>query len=242
MTTEFLRALDEPIDRKQVKVLSVRGQKLDYLPGFYVRAQLNKHFKHLWSWQCSVELVAERDTQKAGNVQVVYRASGTLSCTFPGGEIVHRQGIGAAQGQGSWADAHELAIKAAETDALKRAASTLGPQFGLSLYDPSDRYGWDHAVVEDPPQAPSAMPPHPSSPDVKARALKHVGIACQAVATATTIDLAQVRRRVQESIGDARALSVEALDMIASRLDDVAHSPDPVRAFEEALVSFTVEV
>ena len=32
-------------------------------------------------------------------------------------------------------EAHDMAIKTAESDALKRAAINLGTQFGLSLYD-----------------------------------------------------------------------------------------------------------
>lgn len=238
-TPEFIAALDEPVDRKQVKTLSVRGQKLDYLPGFYVRAQLNRHFEHAWSWSCSVEMVAERPTRD-DKVQVVYRATGTLSATLPSGAVVTRQGIGAAQGQGSWADAHELAIKAAETDALKRAASTFGPQFGLSLYDPSDRFGWEHAVANDEP-----APTRPSAPPATASLPRKpnwdkLNVVAGVVATATTLAVGEVKSRIKAAFGAMfPTLTAEEVDALAEDLEIVAAHADPVAEFGRYLARIT---
>jgi hypothetical protein len=53
-----------------------------------------------------------------------------------GESIVVREGTGWGTGSAANpADAHERAIKAAETDATKRALATFGNRFGLSLYD-----------------------------------------------------------------------------------------------------------
>src|SRR6185295_2904046 len=51
-------------------------------------------------------------------------------------DIILREGTGwgAASGK-TLADTHERAIKAAETDATKRALATFGNRFGLCLYD-----------------------------------------------------------------------------------------------------------
>jgi hypothetical protein len=51
------------------------------------------------------------------------------------GRAIVREGHGSGEGRGvSPGEAHDLAIKAAETDATKRALATFGEPFGLGLY------------------------------------------------------------------------------------------------------------
>ena len=51
------------------------------------------------------------------------------------GSTIIREGHGTGEGRGSSpGDIHELALKAAETDATKRALATFGKPFGLDLY------------------------------------------------------------------------------------------------------------
>jgi len=53
-----------------------------------------------------------------------------------GDTVVFRDGTGAGQGINKDVfQAHELAVKEAESDAMKRALSQFGNQFGLALYD-----------------------------------------------------------------------------------------------------------
>lgn len=53
-----------------------------------------------------------------------------------GDSVVFRDGTGAGQGiNKDLFQAHELAVKEAESDAMKRALSQFGNQFGLALYD-----------------------------------------------------------------------------------------------------------
>jgi hypothetical protein len=53
---------------------------------------------------------------------------------------VIREGSGAGHGiDADLGQAHESAIKEAETDAMKRALMTFGNQFGLALYDKQQR-------------------------------------------------------------------------------------------------------
>ncbi len=53
-----------------------------------------------------------------------------------GASVITREGIGTGAGRSSQPDvAHEIALKAAETDATKRALATFGNPFGLALYD-----------------------------------------------------------------------------------------------------------
>ena len=57
-------------------------------------------------------------------------------CVRAGETIVTRDGSGSGEGKApTRGQAHDLALKAAETDATKRALSTFGNPFGLALYD-----------------------------------------------------------------------------------------------------------
>lgn len=67
---------------------------------------------------------------------VAYRACCRLTigdCTFT------EWAVGDAPNNPSRADAHDMAIKTAESQAFKRCAVNLGDQFGLSLYDGGSR-------------------------------------------------------------------------------------------------------
>jgi hypothetical protein len=71
---------------------------------------------------------------------VVYRMAVKLTVKVDGLELGHWHGaaIGDATNQPSLADAHDLALKTADSQALKRAAVNMGDQFGLSLYNKGD--------------------------------------------------------------------------------------------------------
>jgi hypothetical protein len=75
-----------------------------------------------------------------------------------GDRIVIREGSGAGHGiDADCGQAHESALKEAETDATKRALMTFGNAFGLALYDKQQRQ-----VSDSKPAAPSAessLPP-----------------------------------------------------------------------------------
>lgn len=68
---------------------------------------------------------------------VIYRMAVKLTVKVDGVELGHWHGaaIGDATNQPGLADAHDLALKTADSQALKRAAVNMGDQFGLSLYN-----------------------------------------------------------------------------------------------------------
>lgn len=87
-------------------------------------------FEELVTWR--------KDGQQKQGWDVCYWAKATLTLKDPEGvELCTKSGAatGGASHQPSRADAHDLALKTAASDALKRAAIKLGDQFGLSLYD-----------------------------------------------------------------------------------------------------------
>ena len=81
-----------------------------------------------------------RETQR-GETACFY--STKVRITVRAGEsVIVREGIGTGVGRSSSAEtAHEIALKAAETDATKRALATFGNPFGLALYDKDQKRG-----------------------------------------------------------------------------------------------------
>ena len=69
-----------------------------------------------------------------GTFTVVYIAKVRITVEADGATIV-REGHGSGEGRGpSPGEVHDIALKAAETDATKRAFATFGKPFGLELY------------------------------------------------------------------------------------------------------------
>lgn len=69
---------------------------------------------------------------------VVYRVTGRLIVKDEAGSVIASYDDGAAGdaiNQPSVGDAHDMALKTAMSQAIKRCAVNLGDQFGLSLYD-----------------------------------------------------------------------------------------------------------
>jgi recombination DNA repair RAD52 pathway protein len=97
-----------------------------------------------------MELVSEREvTQRNGKTgwNVVYRARCTLEIgdNFMSGSGSYTEWAAGDATNPTLADAHDQAIKTAESQAFKRCAVNLGDQFGLSLY----RNGSMNATVVD---------------------------------------------------------------------------------------------
>ena len=93
--------------------------------------------------------------ENRGNFLAVYVARVRITVSAHGAVIV-REGHGSGEGRGtSPGETHDIAVKAAETDATKRALATFGKPFGLELY----RNGKAAAGRKPPPLQP---PPGPA--------------------------------------------------------------------------------
>lgn len=125
------------------RVHQLRG--LAHMEAYDIRAHLNRVFGFArWSADVvSMELLYERFHQGKGGkdaVSVGYRAGLCLAVNAPDGSRLASYTEYAAGSASSFpvakqSDAHDMAIKTAESQALKRAAVNLGDQFGLSLYN-----------------------------------------------------------------------------------------------------------
>lgn len=107
---------------------------------------------------------------------IVYRAQVRLTVKTTGGQTIamfEDAAAGDAVNQPSVGDAHDLAMKTALSQALKRCAVNLGDQFGLSLYNDGSRdavvmrslayMGEPVRESEDTPVQPEPMPQVPSA-------------------------------------------------------------------------------
>ena len=131
---------------KPSRVSETQGQK--YLESFDVIAHLIRIFG-FGGWDSETvkgpDLIfeAERTTGPAedlrhtGKWDVAYKATVRITIRDRAGNIVcHHEGSATGDGQNqNRVDAHDLALKSAESTAEKRAARKLGDQMGLSLYD-----------------------------------------------------------------------------------------------------------
>ncbi len=136
-----LRQLKRQLNRRSIKQRESNGQTLSYIEGWYAIAEANRIFgfdgwdRETVASQCvwakplgakygAAYLTRVRITVRAGDHRVVREGSGTGEATAASPGL-----------------AHEFAAKAAETDATKRALSTFGNRFGLSLYGGSPDVG-----------------------------------------------------------------------------------------------------
>jgi hypothetical protein len=96
---------------------------------------------------------------------VTYTARVRITVGEATGAPLIREGSGAGHGiDVDLGQAHESALKEAETDAMKRALMTFGNPFGLALYDKAQRQVSSAAVQGDGAQRPGGQRPPVSRP------------------------------------------------------------------------------
>jgi DNA recombination protein Rad52 len=157
---EQLAALAAPLDRANVRQREQGRSRVSYLEGWQVIAEANRIFG-FDGWQrqtIAVRCVAQAERtigrdQKPG-WGVTYTARVRVTVTAGGMTPLVREGSGAGHGiDVDLGQAHESAIKEAETDAMKRALMTFGNSFGLALYDKQQREVTSSATPTPVPNA-----------------------------------------------------------------------------------------
>lgn len=134
---ETKSSLAAKLSPSNVKSRQQGGSKVSYIEGWHVIAEANRIFGFdNWTRETiDIKCVSEREREigqnKAPGWGVTYLCKARV---IVGG--VAREGCGAGHGiDRDLGQAHESAIKEAETDAMKRAFMTFGNPFGLALYD-----------------------------------------------------------------------------------------------------------
>jgi DNA recombination protein Rad52 len=129
-----LHALRRNLDQRFVRSRTANGRELSYIEGWYAIAQANRIFGFDgWSRETlDSRCILARENR--GSFLAVYTAKVRITVQAAGATII-REGHGSGEGHGNSAgEAHDTALKAAETDATKRALATFGRPFGLELY------------------------------------------------------------------------------------------------------------
>lgn len=118
------------------------GKGFAHLEAWDVRAHLIRIFDFCnWSSELvNLEQIFETEgkSEKTGktNWTVAYRATVQLTIHTGDRDVVYTEAaVGDSTNNPSRADAHDMAVKTAESQAFKRCAINLGDQFGLSLYN-----------------------------------------------------------------------------------------------------------
>lgn len=151
-TEAQVRALNRNLSAGKIRTRRENGKDLSYIEGWHAIAEANRIFGFEgWDRETvDARCVLTRETR--GQLTVVYVARVRVTVRAADRPVV-REGHGTGEGHGAGlGEAHDLALKAAETDATKRALATFGKPFGLALY-----------FANGKPPAPKDSPPGPSA-------------------------------------------------------------------------------
>lgn len=162
------------------------GKGFAHLEAWDVRAHLIRIFGFCnWSQELvDLEPVFETEgvSAKTGKTTwtVAYRATVRLTVCDQENEplaVYTEAAVGDASNYPSRADAHDMAIKTAESQAFKRCAVNLGDQFGLSLYNNGGTGSVVRAVIEEntAPEAPAQIVQEPTAVQQKIRKVNPLG-------------------------------------------------------------------
>ena len=140
-STHQQHLLAAPLDRANVQYRNQSNRSFSYLEGWHVIAEANRIFG-FDGWQretIELKCVCERERNIGRDGRTGWGVTYTAKVRIQVGAII-REGSGAGHGiDADLGQAHESALKEAETDAMKRALMTFGNPFGLALYDKQQR-------------------------------------------------------------------------------------------------------
>jgi DNA recombination protein Rad52 len=134
-TEPQIRKLKAKIKPNHIKVRNKDGVSLSYIEGWHAIAEANRIFGHEGWDRRTLDLACLVAEVKNNSYHAAYRAKVRITVRA-GDTFIVREGSGTGEANSNTlGQAHELALKGAETDATKRALATFGNPFGLSLYD-----------------------------------------------------------------------------------------------------------
>jgi recombination DNA repair RAD52 pathway protein len=138
LSVQQLDRLHADLHPSRVATRDQSGRQLSYLEAYDVRATLVRIFGYggFSAETTNTEIVHQSQYKAPNSDRELWRIA--VVCTFR--LTIHQTGAvytesaAASQSGPDFGEVLDFAIKTAESDALKRAATNLGTQFGLSLY------------------------------------------------------------------------------------------------------------
>ena len=238
-----LQALRRQPNRSHIRTREAHGRELTYLEGWYAISEANRIFGFDgWSRE-TLESKCALARENRGNFLAVYTARVRVTVQADS-TIVIREGHGTGEGRGtSPGEVHDIALKAAETDATKRALATFGKPFGLELYR-----GGKATAQQKPLPAPSSVPVpadarvgfHPDDTTPIPRPSHYYGRRQNVLAEHFRDERRQAERTMGTPTSPAPPLAPKALpDLIPSRIDkSVLTIAEPKRLRDKAHLKF----
>ncbi len=155
-----LHALKRNVDGRHIRTREANGRELSYIEGWFTVSEANRIFGFDgWSRE-TVESRCVLGREIRGTFTAIYIAKVRITVQAAGAAVI-REGHGTGEGRGSSpGEVHDMALKAAETDATKRALATFGRPFGLELYRQS-RTSKSPAPMQAPVIPPTRFGQHP---------------------------------------------------------------------------------
>jgi DNA recombination protein Rad52 len=133
-STKQVHALQRNLDHRYIRTREANGHALYYIEGWYAISEANRIFGFDGWNRETIESRCVLARENRGSFLAVYIAKVRVTVHAEGSTTI-REGHGTGEGRGtSPGEVHDIALKAAETDATKRALATFGKPFGLALY------------------------------------------------------------------------------------------------------------
>lgn len=202
-------------------VVSERKQgrfKVSYVEGHYCIRQANEIFGfENWTRQTlNMTCICDRDYESKDRKGwlVGYIAHVQITLYLPDVEPRVTTGYGYGEGidYNNPAQAHEAAVKEAETDGMKRALIKFGDQFGLALYDKDKQH-----VGRDTPNAPKQQAPKPQKQAGEPDDIDKLQIKIMELAETLDMDEGATRAAMKKKDDDGL---VQMHDTLAKQLRD----------------------
>ncbi|HEX3342177.1 MAG TPA: Rad52/Rad22 family DNA repair protein, partial [Pseudolabrys sp.] len=125
-TEKQVQALRRSLNSRYIRSREANGRQLSYIEGWFAISEANRIFGFDAWCRETVETRCALARENRGSFLAVYIAKVRITVQADGATVV-REGHGSAEGRGtSPGEVHDIALKAAETDATKRALATFG--------------------------------------------------------------------------------------------------------------------
>src|SRR5262249_52845591 len=149
-TVKQLQALRRNPGSRHLRSREINGRELTYLEGWYAISEANRIFGFDGWNRETLETRCVLVRENRGNFFAIYIARVRITVHADGVSII-REGHGTGEGRStSPGEVHDIALKAAETDATKRALTPFGKPFGLELYRSDKTFGSQKSLPSPP--------------------------------------------------------------------------------------------
>jgi hypothetical protein len=231
-----VQALRRNLDHRHVRTREANGRELSYIEGWFTISEANRIFGFDgWSRE-TVESRCVLARENRGNFLAVYTAKVRITVQAAGATVV-REGHGSGEGRGpSPGEVHDIALKAAETDATKRALATFGKPFGLELYRQS-RVPSDLSLAKpaSPPLQPTRLGFHPDDTTPIPRPSHYYGRR----GTSLKEQFSEIGSDIKEPTPPAPSLAPEIPETPGVKIDkSVLALPEPKRRRDKSHLRF----